>query len=148
MKRLALACLSAIALGACGGGGGDTEGGQEASTEYEGPIASSDVARGQEVYDQVCSGCHSNGPSLENIGWSAARVRRQIREGSGRMPPIRATRVSDDDLEAILAWMQTIGGVTGDGAAPASTGGQDTDGDVDEDDLDDEADESGADTDA
>ncbi|MCA9605195.1 MAG: cytochrome c [Myxococcales bacterium] len=126
MKRLWMAGLSAMVLGACGGGGGEAAGSQEASAEYAGPIGSTDVAHGQEVYDQICAGCHSSGPSLENIGWSAARVRQQIREGSGRMPPIREARVSADDMEAILAYLATIGGVADEGGEPASTGGGET----------------------
>lgn len=121
-KRLFMVCVSAIALGACGGasGGGGTSDG---AAQYAGPIGSSDVARGQEVYESICAGCHSNGPALENLGWDAARVRQQIREGSGRMPPIRETRVSAEDMEAVLAYLATIGGVVDEGgAAPGGSG--------------------------
>lgn len=119
-----MACVVALVLGACGGGGGggDTTDGQEASAQYAGPIGSSDAARGEEVYNQSCAICHNSGPSLENIGWSPARLRQQIREGSGRMPAISANRVSDADMEAILAYMVTTGGAVDEGGAPASAG--------------------------
>ncbi len=119
-KRLFMVCVSAIALGACGGSSGGSSG--DGAAQYAGPIGSSDVARGQEVYESICAGCHSNGPALENIGWDAARVRQQIREGSGRMPPIRDTRVSAEDMEAVLAYLATIGGVTDGGSAPGGGG--------------------------
>jgi mono/diheme cytochrome c family protein len=121
-KRLFMACVSAVALGACGGASSSTETGDGAA-QYAGPIGSSDVARGQEVFQSICAGCHSNGPALENLGWDPARVRQQIREGSGRMPPIRDTRVSAEDMEAVLAYLATIGGVVDEsGAAPGGSG--------------------------
>jgi len=122
-----MACLMGLALGAigCGGGSGDGDtDGHEASAEYAGPIGSSDVARGQEVFAATCDACHSSGPALDGIGWEAGRVRQQIREGSGRMPAISENRVSADDLEAILAYMVTTGGVVDEGGAPATTGGE------------------------
>lgn len=111
-----------MVLGACGGGGGDTTDGQEASAQYAGPIGSSDVAHGQEVFDQICSGCHADHP-LGDLGWDPARVRQQIREGSGRMPPIREARVSADDMEAVLAYLATIGAVADEGGTPVTAGG-------------------------
>ena len=125
MTRILMACVAAMALGACGGSdGGDTDDGHEASAQYAGPIGSSDTAHGEEVFNSVCSSCHSSGPALENIAWEAARVREQVREGSGRMPPISENRVSADDLEAILAYMVTTGGVTGDAGATDTGGGE------------------------
>ncbi|MBX3270248.1 MAG: cytochrome c [Sandaracinaceae bacterium] len=126
MKRACTAILAAVALSACGGGG-DAASGAQASADYAGPIGSTDVAGGQAVYERICASCHSSHP-LDDIAWSAPRVRQQIREGSGRMPPIRANRVSDDELEAILAYMATIGAVTDEGGAPTSG---DEDGDPD-----------------
>ena len=143
MARSMLVCSMAALMSACGGssasGGGD---------QYVGPIASNDTARGQEVFTNVCMACHSGGPSLENIGWEAARVRHQVREGSGGMSPLSTTRVSDDDLEAVLAYMVTIGGVVGEAGA-ADTGGGDTGEDTSGDDaIDDESAEDLDDTDA
>jgi mono/diheme cytochrome c family protein len=101
------------AVGGCGGG--SSEGGAEvAGTSYEGPIASNDVARGEEVFNSVCQSCHGSGaPQLAGLGWEVPAMRHQIREGSGRMPALRATRLTDPDMEAVLAYLATNGGVNG-----------------------------------
>ena len=121
-----------LALAACGGGGGgggSSEGGGGGSsggeTSYAGPIQSTDVALGQQRYDSRCgNACHNSGggPALANIGWTAERTRRQIREGSGGMAAIGVTRLSDEDMEAVLAYLVTIGAVTDEagGAQPAA----------------------------
>ena len=124
MGRTTVACLVAVAMSACGGGA--TEGAATANggaEQYAGPIASSDTARGQHVYDSICMACHVDGPSLEGIGREPARIRQQVREGAGEMPPVRVNRVSPEDLEAILAYMVTIGGAIGESAAPVTGGG-------------------------
>jgi len=146
MNRYWVACVGALMLVACGGGGDGGDDGHEASAQYAGPIGSSDTARGEEVYGSVCNACHSSGPALQNIAWEPGRMRHQIREGSGRMPPISTNRVSDEDMEAILAYLVTIGGVEGDAAPPATGGGAEP---MDEEPMDDgDAMESDADTDA
>jgi mono/diheme cytochrome c family protein len=115
MLRTTFLILSALTLGAvagCGGGGGG--GGDTAASvdpQYEGAIASNDVAHGEEVYNNVCMACHASGPALENIAWTAAAVRQKVREGGSGMSALPASRLSDDDLEAVLAYMTTNGGV-------------------------------------
>ena len=109
-----------------GGGGGGSSGGE---AQYAGPIALTDVALGQQRYDSRCgNACHSSGggPALANIGWTAEQTRRQIREGSasGGMSAIPASRLSDEDMEAVLAYLVTIGAVTDGGAAPAPAEGE------------------------
>jgi mono/diheme cytochrome c family protein len=113
------------AVGCGGGGSSEPGGGGTAGGEYAGPVASTDVAHGQSRYEAVCGGCHNAGaPQLANVGWTAERMRQQIREGSGQMPAINEGRLSAEDMEAVLAYLQTIGGVEG-GAAPmpAAEGG-------------------------
>lgn len=104
---------AALALAACGGGqstGGTTaEGG-----EYAGPIASTDVAAGETAYNSKCGGCHASGgtaPAIADIGWTPAHMRQQIREGSGGMPAIGPSRLSDEDMESMLAYLVTINAV-------------------------------------
>ncbi len=97
--------------GASGGGGESGSSGGEAS--YAGPIASTDVAHGQERFQAVCAPCHEdNAPRLPNLGWPAARVRRQIREGNDEMRPVRVARLSDADMESVLAYLQSVHAVT------------------------------------
>jgi len=151
MTRLAWMSALALTLGACGGSGG--EGAHEAhetSADYAGPIASNDIARGETVYNQICMACHASGaPTLDNLGWDPARMRQQVREGEDGMPAIRESRLSNDDLEAVLAYMTTTGGVSGElpgGAEPATSGGEggdDADDTMDEMDAGDPAAEEG-----
>jgi len=121
-----------LAMAACGGGGGGTTTtdtttttGGETSAQYAGPIGSTDVAQGEARYNAVCASCHNNGaPAIANIGWTTDHLRQQIREGSANMPAIHAARLSDADMEAVLAYLQTIGAVAGDGAAAPATAAQ------------------------
>jgi mono/diheme cytochrome c family protein len=112
--------VMSLAVG-CGGGGGTGEGGETTGGEdpYAGPIGSTDVAQGQARYDAVCGSCHTSGsaPALANLGWTPARMRRQVREGSDHMPAIGESRLSAADLEAVLAYLQTIGAVAEGGQA-------------------------------
>ena len=128
MRRSTAFVLLGVGLAfGCGGGassgGGSSGGGASSSggeSAYAGPVGSTDVALGQQRYEAVCAGCHSSGaPAVENLGWTAEHMRRQIREGEGSMPPIRESRLSAADMEAVLAYMQTIGSVVAD-AAPAA----------------------------
>jgi hypothetical protein len=127
LKARSLSLLGAtglsLALAACGGGGGGGGGGGSSgggssggeASAYAGPIQSTDVALGQQRYDSRCgNACHNSGggPALANIGWTAERTRRQIREGSGGMAPIGVSRLSDGDMEAVLAYLVSIGAVT------------------------------------
>ncbi len=116
-----------LAVAACGGGGstttggGDTTTGGDTSSQYAGPIGSTDAAQGEARYNAVCASCHNNGaPAIANIGWTTDHLRRQIREGSANMPAIHPARLSDADMEAVLAYLQTIGAVAGDSATPAA----------------------------
>ena len=139
MARIALICALAIAplaLFGCGGGGGDadeggggegTGGGEEAVdlSAYEGAIASTDLATGEQMYNDVCMACHASSHPLPNIGWGVAQMRRQIREGGDGMPAISADQMSDEQMEAVLAFMVTNGAVVdeGGGDAPADDAG-------------------------
>lgn len=117
-----LVCLGLAA--ACSGGGGDAEV-EEAEPEataggdvaaYEGPIESTDVAHGKEIFDNLCGDCHPDGgedvgPSLIADPHSPAALRQQIREGSGKMRPFAEKRLSDQDMESVLAWLASVNAV-------------------------------------
>jgi mono/diheme cytochrome c family protein len=127
MVRFGIVLLGAVMLGACGGGsGGSSSSGGDGSsggeTSYAGPIGSTDVAHGETRYNAACGSCHNNGaPPIANLGWTPERMRQQIREGGGNMPAIREARLSAPDMEALLAYLVTVGAVQGDaGAAPAA----------------------------
>jgi mono/diheme cytochrome c family protein len=135
------ALSACLVLTACGGGaaaaettttpassssaGGEAASGAAASPATTGGDAAASVssgasaeliAAGGERFEAVCGLCHpggeeDSGPTLRDIHWDAARMRTQIRNGSGRMRPISAARLSDEDLEKVVAWLGTIGAV-------------------------------------
>lgn len=99
------------ALVGCGGGAAEGAGASEAAAQYEGPVQSTDTARGEQLFTDVCGACHmegGSGPDLSTDPHPVAQIRMTVREGSGTMPPLGAGQVSDHDLEAILAYMTSI----------------------------------------
>lgn len=104
----------------CGGssGGAAEPAGDEATSggdvaQYEGAIAATDADRGKELFDSRCGDCHPNGeedvgPSLVAEPHTPARIRQQIREGSGKMRPFPEERLSQADVESILAFLASI----------------------------------------
>ena len=113
--------LGALVAMGCGGGGaaepeGESSSGGEASAAYEGPIASTDAAHGKEVFANFCDDCHPDGgsdvgPSLIEHPHSPARIRQQVREGSGKMRPFSEKRLSNEDMESLLAWLASVNAV-------------------------------------
>lgn len=108
--------LVSLAIG-CGGGAGsaggtDAEGGQPSAggdlSQYEGPLTSTNVDAGKETFEMFCGDCHPDGeddvgPSLIEHQNTPAALRKQIREGSGRMRPFSTKRLSDQQVEDMLA---------------------------------------------
>ena len=112
--------LCGLLLSACGGGAQEPSAGEASaggeSAEYEGPLTSTDADRGKELFDTNCGDCHPGGesdvgPSLVAEPHTPARVRQQIREGSGKMRPFSEKRLSADDMEAVLAYLASINAV-------------------------------------
>ncbi|MBK6578091.1 MAG: cytochrome c [Sandaracinaceae bacterium] len=123
MKKFGIAmAAAALMLGGCGGGGEEAEGegssGGESVASYEGAVTSTDVTGGQQVYADFCSGCHQDGtggdgaaPAVHSIGWTAARMRQQVREGEDSMPAFGASVLSDEQLESLMAYLVSTNGV-------------------------------------
>ena len=112
---------------ACSKGGKGTT---AAAVSYEGPIASTDLESGAEVYAEFCEGCHpggqeGDGPAIVGLDWPPAKMRQQIREGEDDMPAFGPEKISDEDLEALLAYSVTIGATE---PNPAPTPAQPTEG--------------------
>lgn len=110
---LALGCGGGRPAGAAEAGGdeGATEGGD--TSQYQGPITSTEIERGKEIFDARCGDCHPNGeedvgPSLVAEPHTPARIRQQIREGARRMRPFSEKRLSAVDMEAVLAYLASI----------------------------------------
>lgn len=127
IKRVLLAASLLLAFG-CGGSGGGSEepGGEGAETsgdegeaapgDYEGPITSTEVDQGKEIFSTHCDDCHPGGeedvgPSLIAEPHSPAALRKQVREGSGKMRPFSEKRISKDELEALLSYLASINAV-------------------------------------
>ncbi len=76
----------------------------------------SDEAReGYEIYLSVgCATCHGDkgqggvGPAL--AGHTPEQVRRQVRNPVGNMPAFSTEQLSDEDLEKVIAFVQSLGG--------------------------------------
>jgi mono/diheme cytochrome c family protein len=115
-----LVLSAVIATVGCGGSGAaetpageQSSGGEGATTGYEGAITSTDAAAGKETFDTFCGDCHPDGqedtgPSLIADPHTAAQIRKQVREGSGKMRPFSSARLSDADLENVLAWLASV----------------------------------------
>jgi mono/diheme cytochrome c family protein len=125
IKNVLLATGLLWAIG-CGGGsseepsaeGGESSGGEgeTSAADYEGPITSTEVDRGKDLFATHCDDCHPGGeedvgPSLIGDPHSPADLRRQIREGSGKMRPFAEKRLNAEDLEALLAYLASINAV-------------------------------------
>ncbi|MFO0697033.1 MAG: cytochrome c [Polyangiales bacterium] len=115
--RFALVALPLL-LAACGNAespaGSGASGGEAAS--YAGPLTSSDVALGEVAYRTNCEDCHpgggrGRGPRISDAALSPERMRRQIREGQGRMPAFTPQDLDATQLEALLAYLARMGAV-------------------------------------
>lgn len=69
------------------------------------------IARGRAAHQRVCARCHEDGDSdgpHRNGNWAEARMRTQIRQGNSQMRPIPVSRLSDADLDALIAYYRSI----------------------------------------
>lgn len=71
------------------------------------------LARGQAVFDRHCSQCHPGGegglaPSINNKPLPGFLIRLQVRAGMGAMPAFPPSRLSDPDLDALVAYMVAL----------------------------------------
>lgn len=120
MNRLfgTLVALTFVGALACGGGddggeGGEGTGGGEDLSVFEGPVTG-DATAGADVFANFCAGCHPDGssgvgPDLHDRTDSPAEIRRLIRHGEARMPAFGADQISDEDMENVLAHLQSYG---------------------------------------
>ena len=108
--------LLVIALGCSGSGSGGTSAYTVVPFQY--PLTSTDVEGGKEVYAVFCEGCHpgaggkGDGPEIAGEGYAPAKMRWQVRAGADDMPAFGPDKISDEDLESLLAYTETFGAVT------------------------------------
>ncbi len=65
---------------------------------------------GRTVFTRVCGRCHEDGESdgpAPNRNLEEARMRTIVRQGDGRMRAIPTSRLSDADLNAVIAYLRT-----------------------------------------
>lgn len=108
---LALASLTAMAaaLAACGS--------SRRSVPVAGPLAFADreVALGEQVFMRECSACHPEGeaglgPGINNKPLPAFLIRFQIRRGVGAMPSFTEAEISDEEIDAVIDYLQYMRG--------------------------------------
>ncbi len=105
--------LLAISFGCSKESGGTTA---LSLASFDFPLVSTDVGTGSEVYAEFCEGCHpggekGDGPKIAGDGTSPAKMRWQVRSGGDDMPAFGPDKISDADLEALLAFTETFGAV-------------------------------------
>ncbi|MGE5620555.1 MAG: c-type cytochrome [Sphingomonadaceae bacterium] len=72
-----------------------------------------DVAAGQAVFNQNCGGCHPGGgsgvgPALRGKNLAADTIRNKVRTGGGSMPAFPQSRISDQQLSDVIAYVQSL----------------------------------------
>lgn len=85
--------------------------------DFEYPLESTDLTTGNTVYAEYCEGCHpggeeGDGPKITDLGASPAQMRWRVRSGGDDMPAFGPDKISDAQLEALLAYTETFGAVT------------------------------------
>ncbi|MCL5962503.1 MAG: cytochrome c [Chloroflexi bacterium] len=80
--------------------------------------ATGDILAGPEAFDAQCAVCHPNrgagvGPTLHGPQFNSKysdddSLKTVIRQGRGSMPPFPASSLSDEDLNAIVAYLRSL----------------------------------------
>jgi mono/diheme cytochrome c family protein len=112
MKRLSMltpVAVSALVLASCGS--------SRRSVPVAGPMAfpNPEVALGERVFMRECSACHPEGeaglaPGINNKPLPSFLIRLQIREGIGAMPSFTEREISDDEIDAVIEYLQYMRG--------------------------------------
>ena len=105
-KKLALLLLLALGVtlflvSACGGGAAQ-------------PAAqAANAAAGKAIFEQNCNACHPGGgqgagPALKGRSLTIDRIQGQVRKGGGGMPAFPASKISDQQLSDLAAYVQSL----------------------------------------
>lgn len=114
--------MCALTIGACGKGGESSEGGAEAAGGEPVVVVTdkaewdSLAAAGETTFENACGNCHPGGeadlgPKLKGHMEPSAKMKRQIRKGSGRMAPIGADKLPESEMAGLFVYLATIGAV-------------------------------------
>ena len=100
-------CAAALALGACGTA--------RRGEPLRGPLVTTESAqdRGRIVFAQNCYKCHPGGeaglgPALNNRPWPLGLKRFEIRHKIGAMPSFDKSRLGDQDLHDLMAYLAIL----------------------------------------
>ena len=71
------------------------------------------VASGKEIFNKNCSRCHPGGgagigPTLKKKSLAQLHLQLKVRHGSGTMPRFSQTNISDEQLDAVVAYIATL----------------------------------------
>jgi mono/diheme cytochrome c family protein len=74
---------------------------------------SSNVTRGEHVFFEHCHQCHTGGesalaPALNNKPLPGFMIRMQTRAGLGAMPAFPESKISDDELDDLVAYLKAL----------------------------------------
>ncbi len=89
------------------------------TARYDQPIQSRDIARGGRIYFTLCAACHNGMVNPRGYQWLPGQMRRQIREGNHLMPPLSSAFLTDDDVEAVLAYLSLLRAIEGELPPPS-----------------------------
>lgn len=86
-----------------------------AAPEAKPVAAGASSERGAQAWaEQNCNLCHGDqaagriGPKLAKTSVTADAFAKVVRAGKGSMPPYKTDKLSDADLTAMVAWLQTL----------------------------------------
>lgn len=85
-----------------------------AAPAAEAPAAS--TAEGRSAFLDICSGCHGQeaegglGPPLAGTQRDAGTLSEVVRNGLGNMPPLDPGLISDEEIEQVAAFLNSLGG--------------------------------------
>lgn len=115
-KKLIVGLMMCAAVVAYGCSSSGKSSGTTAYTmeQFQFPLESKDTATGEVVYAEFCEGCHpggeeGDGPKISGLSLGPVKVRWQIRSGLDDMPAFGPDKISDSNLEALLAYSETLG---------------------------------------
>lgn len=102
----ALATLAPLALSACG----SARRGEPVAEPVELTAAEQ---HGERVFMRECHRCHPDGqaglgPAINNKPLPAAMIRFQVREGVGAMPGFSDEVIPDQDLDALVVYLEAL----------------------------------------
>lgn len=71
------------------------------------------IARGEQVFYEHCHQCHTGGeaalaPAINNKPLPGFMLRLQTRRGLGAMPAFPESKISDDELDDLVAYLKAL----------------------------------------